>query len=358
MALIEGVGDEVTVLFALLLVLLVLVLAWVSTHTTDRSEQLLQSAASQRRAGPQSMLEEAAAPDTDLNEMPLAAGEEEKKSSDQEEERSSREEERSSQEEERSSQEEERSSQEEERSSQEEERSSQEEERSSQEEERSSQEEERSSQEEERSSQEEERSSQEEVGSGNDGIRHRETAAPAAASSQTSAPPSGTPQPLTSSANSQPSEAGPTPDRNMVLRLKFLNDTERVAQVKPEDTIGYVKRTFFQGQEHQVRLIYQGQLLQDDAQTLSSLNLADNSVLHCHISQHATAQAPAGVSAADQVHAALNVGSLMVPLFVLMLSVLWYFQIQYRQFFTAPATASLVGITVFFSFMAFGVYRR
>ncbi|MBN3284893.1 TMUB1 protein, partial [Polyodon spathula] len=287
MALIEGVGDEVTVLFALLLVLLVLVLAWVSTHTTDRSEQLLQSAASQRRAGPQSMLEETAALDTDLNETPLAAGEEEKSSD-----------------------------------------------------------------------QEEERSSQGEVSSGNDGVRHRETAASTAASIQTSAPPSDTPQPLASSANSQPSEADPTPDRNMVLRLKFLNDTERVAQVKPEDTIGYVKRTYFQGQEHQVRLIYQGQLLRDDAQTLSSLNLADNSVLHCHISQHATAQAPAGVRAADQVHAALNVGSLMVPLFVFMLSVLWYFQIQYRQFFTAPATASLVGITVFFSFMAFGIYRR
>ncbi|KAJ8011389.1 hypothetical protein DPEC_G00057680 [Dallia pectoralis] len=147
-------------------------------------------------------------------------------------------------------------------------------------------------------------------------------------------------------------------ERNMVLRLKFLNDTERTAQVNPEDTIGYIKRTYFAGQEHQVRLIYQGQLLQDDGQTLASLNLADNCVLHCHISQHATRAAPAGVRAADQVQVALNVGSLMVPLFVLMLSVLWYFQIQYRQFFTAPATASLVGITIFFSFVAFGVYRR
>lgn len=144
----------------------------------------------------------------------------------------------------------------------------------------------------------------------------------------------------------------------MVLRLKFLNDTERIAQVNPEDTIGYIKRTYFAGQEHQVRLIYQGQLLQDDAQTLASLNLADNCVLHCHISQHATRAMPAGARAADQVHVALNVGSLMVPLFVLMLSVLWYFQFQYRQFFTAPATASLVGITIFFSFVAFGVYRR
>ncbi|KAL7385820.1 hypothetical protein ABVT39_000680 [Epinephelus coioides] len=146
--------------------------------------------------------------------------------------------------------------------------------------------------------------------------------------------------------------------RNMVVRLKFLNDTERIAEVKPQDTIGYIKRTYFAGQEQQVRLIYQGQLLQDDAQTLASLNLVHNCVLHCHISQHASRGAAGGVRPADQVQVALNVGSLMVPLLVLMLSVLWYCQIQYRQFFTAPATASLVGVTIFLSLVAFGVYRR
>ncbi|XP_074543983.1 transmembrane and ubiquitin-like domain-containing protein 1 [Halichoeres trimaculatus] len=146
--------------------------------------------------------------------------------------------------------------------------------------------------------------------------------------------------------------------RNMVLRLKFLNDTERTAQVQPQDTIGYIKRTYFAGQEQQVRLIYQGQLLQDDAQTLASLNLVHNCVLHCHISQHAGRAAAGGPRPADQVQVALNVGSLMVPLLVLMLSVLWYCQIQYRQFFTAPATASLVGVTIFLSLVAFGVYRR
>ncbi|XP_028283020.1 transmembrane and ubiquitin-like domain-containing protein 1 [Parambassis ranga] len=146
--------------------------------------------------------------------------------------------------------------------------------------------------------------------------------------------------------------------RNMVVRLKFLNDTERTAQVKPQDTIGYIKRTYFAGQEQQVRLIYQGQLLQDDAQTLASLNLAHNCVLHCHISQHARRGAAGGPRPADQVQVALNVGSLMVPLLVLMLSVLWYCQIQYRQFFTAPATASLVGVTIFLSLVAFGVYRH
>ncbi|KAM9789330.1 transmembrane and ubiquitin-like domain-containing protein 1 isoform 1-T2 [Neosynchiropus ocellatus] len=152
-------------------------------------------------------------------------------------------------------------------------------------------------------------------------------------------------------------EGGESTLRNMVVRLKFLNDTERTAHVCPFDTVGYIKRTYFAGQEQRVRLIYRGQLLQDDSRTLLSLNLVHNCVLHCHISQHAAGAGP-GVRPTDQVQVALNVGSLMVPLLVLMLSVLWYCQIQYRQFFTAPATASLVGITIFLSLVAFGVYRH
>lgn len=133
-------------------------------------------------------------------------------------------------------------------------------------------------------------------------------------------------------------------------------DPEERCLVLTFDPLPY--RTYFAGQEQQVRLIYQGQLLQDDAQTLASLNLVHNCVLHCHISQHASRAAAGGARPADQVQVALNVGSLMVPLLVLMLSVLWYCQIQYRQFFTAPATASLVGVTIFLSLVAFGVYRR
>ncbi|NXF55881.1 TMUB1 protein, partial [Oceanites oceanicus] len=145
----------------------------------------------------------------------------------------------------------------------------------------------------------------------------------------------------------------------MVLRLKFLNDTERLARVRPSDTVGALKSAYFPGQEQQVRLIYQGQLLRDDTQSLAALHLAHNSVLHCHISQHSPSPAPAGPHAsADPVHAALNVGSLMLPLFVLMLAVLWYFQLQYRHVFTATATTFLAGLTLLFSFMAFTMYRR
>ncbi|KAL4623398.1 transmembrane and ubiquitin-like domain-containing protein 1-like [Arapaima gigas] len=300
MALIEGVGDEVTVLFGVVFLVLVLVLAWASTHTGDRTEQLFTSDPDStstpdplHRFPP---AQESASPDpSPLESTPVSGGSVEENKEDSVSE----------------------------------------------------------AVEEEHSAAWRGGRHQGSAELGRDGLRHRETdhRAPAGTSQQppdrdrhVSQPPRG--------------EIFSDPQRSMMLRLKFLNDTERVAQVKPEDTIGYIKRTYFAGQEHQVRLIYQGQLLRDDTQTLASLNLTDNCVLHCHISQHATPQAPAGARAADQVHVALNVGSLMVPLFVLMLSVLWYFQIQYRQFFTASATASLVGITIFFSFVAFGVYRR
>ncbi|XP_053185450.1 transmembrane and ubiquitin-like domain-containing protein 1 [Scomber japonicus] len=274
MALIEGVGDEVTLLFGSLLLLMVLLLAWISTRTSDPPEHLFTSS-----AGPAPSLRATSSPqdtppssspvtsdppssstgESSVTEAPLTAA----------------------------------------------------------------------------STREEQEKGGEEGGGdeggrseeGGDGLRNR---GGDAASSQ----------------------------RNMVVRLKFLNDTERTAQVQPQDTIGYIKRTYFSGQEQQVRLIYQGQLLQDDSQTLASLNLAHNCVLHCHISQHAVRGGPGGARPADQVAVALNVGSLMVPLLVLMLSVLWYCQIQYRQFFTAPATASLVGVTIFLSLVAFGVYRR
>lgn len=42
MALIEGVGDEVTILFSVLACLLVLALAWVSTHTAEGADPLPQ----------------------------------------------------------------------------------------------------------------------------------------------------------------------------------------------------------------------------------------------------------------------------------------------------------------------------
>lgn len=129
---------------------------------------------------------------------------------------------------------------------------------------------------------------------------------------------------------------------------------------------------YFSGRERQIKLIYQGQLLQDPRRTLLSLNITHNSVLHCHICQ---AQSPAlpqaepddgqravpGVGLSGSLRSAaltFSTGSLVVPVFVVLLAVVWYFRFNYRQLFTAPATVSLVGVTVFFSFLIFGMHSR
>ncbi|XP_042360196.1 transmembrane and ubiquitin-like domain-containing protein 2 [Plectropomus leopardus] len=156
------------------------------------------------------------------------------------------------------------------------------------------------------------------------------------------------------------------------VRLKYLNDTEEVAVVEPQDTVGVLKSKYFSGREQQIKLIYQGQLLQDPKKTLLSLNITHNSVIHCHISQalhEATpeegAQPGAGAGVGSGVTGgfraagvAISTSSLVVPVFVVILAVVWYFRINYRQFFTAPATISLVGVTVFFSFLIFGMHSR
>ncbi|XP_068936123.1 transmembrane and ubiquitin-like domain-containing protein 2 isoform X2 [Petaurus breviceps papuanus] len=146
------------------------------------------------------------------------------------------------------------------------------------------------------------------------------------------------------------------------VQLKFLNDTEELAVSRPEDTMGTFKSKYFPGQENQMKLIYQGRLLQDTARTLRSLNITDNCVIHCHRSPPGpTASGPSSLPTSPTTEPpglSFNVGSLMVPAFVVLLDVVWYFHINYRQFFTEPATVSLVGVTVSFSFLVLGMYGR
>ncbi|XP_066441218.1 transmembrane and ubiquitin-like domain-containing protein 1 [Eleutherodactylus coqui] len=141
----------------------------------------------------------------------------------------------------------------------------------------------------------------------------------------------------------------------ITIRLKFLNETERVVNARLTDSVLHIKRSQFPGQEPRVRLIYQGQLLRDDSKTLASLQLTDGCVLHCHLSQHATASGPGGPELSQD---SVNVGSLMVPLFLLLLGLLWYCQFQYPQAFNGTATACLGALTLFVLVLVFSSYRR
>lgn len=150
MALIEGIGDEVTLLFSSLLLLLVLLLAWISTQITEPPEHLFASSPSlsshahqdglaSSSVDPTSSFSSSSVSDSSMTEAPSTNT----------------------------------------------------------------------------SSQEE----KDEGAGGGDGLRSRG-----------------------GGGEEEEEEESASTQRNMVVRLKFLNDTETTAQVKPQDTIGYIKR--------------------------------------------------------------------------------------------------------------------
>ena len=82
-----------------------------------------------------------------------------------------------------------------------------------------------------------------------------------------------------------------------------------------------------------MKLIYQGRLLQDPARTLRSLNITDNCVIHCHRSPPGSAVAGpssslAPSSATEPPNLGVSVGSLMVPVFVVLLGVVAFMIIR------------------------------
>ena len=169
MALIEGVGDEVTLLFGSLLLLLVLLLAWISTRTAEPPEHLFSSTtgpAPSQRSSPThqdtppsnttSSFPSSSVSDSSLTEAPSTNG-------------STRE--------------------------------------------------------------EKEGVGERREGGEGDGVRSRGGGAGAGGGGGGRGEGEG-------EGEGEPSSS----QRNMVLRLKFLNDTERTAQVQPQDTIGYIKR--------------------------------------------------------------------------------------------------------------------
>uniref|UniRef100_A0A8R1IZJ2 Ubiquitin-like domain-containing protein n=1 Tax=Caenorhabditis japonica TaxID=281687 RepID=A0A8R1IZJ2_CAEJA len=80
------------------------------------------------------------------------------------------------------------------------------------------------------------------------------------------------------------SQEGPSEEK-VLIRLKFMNDTEKDTYASLSDTVSTFKRNNFTDLKTKIiRLIFQGQLLRDDFRTLEYYGLQPGSVVHCHIS--------------------------------------------------------------------------
>lgn len=143
------------------------------------------------------------------------------------------------------------------------------------------------------------------------------------------------------------------------IRLKFLNDSQKLVNGKLEEPLGDFKRRCFHEEldnDKVVRLIFNGQLLRGDQETLQFYGLHDNCVVHCQISSNLSNNTPVQ----NESYGELDLSRFMLPLFGVILGVIWYCRIQYRQFFNATSTFALLGITglFFISLAAICIPRR
>lgn len=147
---------------------------------------------------------------------------------------------------------------------------------------------------------------------------------------------------------SSESETNSSQSDKVRIRLKYLNDTQRNVEASLEDTIEQFRRAHFAEEleaDKLVRFIFNGQDLRNDANTLQAYNIVDNSVIHCLITQVNRQNTTSGVQNEDE---GFDVGMLMLPCFGIILCFMWYLRFEYRQFFSGTSTVCLIGMSLLY----------
>jgi hypothetical protein len=186
------------------------------------------------------------------------------------------------------------------------------------------------------------------------------------------------PQPEPKGQPEQVEEAQPGDTR---IKLKFLDDTQKMVGAWLSQTVGDFKREHFTPAVHEgkvVRLIYRGQLLRDDGRSLASYGLHDNCIVHCHVSttpyqadnnsnnsDNSRVSAPASgtigggsQSGAEQgSHGRLHIGRYINVIFTLKFLALWLGAMLYPELFDFASFFSLFMCTVVYALFVFTNYR-
>ena len=120
-----------------------------------------------------------------------------------------------------------------------------------------------------------------------------------------------------------------------------------------------------------VRLIFNGQVLQSDSETLQGYGLFDNCVVHCLVHQQYSGSANQGGSTENQTHDSTShsnnlgdagphrdwdLGNVLFASLSLLLGLAWYCRYQYAQLFNATTTVALVGLTGILTVSLVGIY--
>ncbi|XP_046682538.1 transmembrane and ubiquitin-like domain-containing protein 1 [Homalodisca vitripennis] len=146
------------------------------------------------------------------------------------------------------------------------------------------------------------------------------------------------------------------------IRLKYLNEDQKLVEGRLQEQLGEFKRRHFSielSADKLVRLIFNGQVLGSDQQTLQACGLYDNCVVHCLVhSQRVPTRPPTApntpVSPVQPPD--WNLSTLLYTCLSLVLCLVWYCRYQYAQLFTLTTTAALIGLTGIFTVSVFSLY--
>ncbi|XP_076628384.1 uncharacterized protein LOC143345292 isoform X2 [Colletes latitarsis] len=177
-----------------------------------------------------------------------------------------------------------------------------------------------------------------------------------------------------------------TNDANEIsIKLKFINDDQKVVIGSLNELLGDFKRRHFQMEldaQKLIRLIFKGHILQTDNQTLEQCGLYNNCVVHCLIHQPGPSPVPPQTSTLDNsaamyiipaaipdipatledvldareissVHNEWDLSRLLVCILTLIIGVAWYTLYHRAQLFTATTTLALYTITTIFTVSLF-----
>jgi len=165
-------------------------------------------------------------------------------------------------------------------------------------------------------------------------------------------------------------ESTSNPD-TATIKLKFLDDTQRLVAAWLTQTVGEFKRQHFETDVSQgkvVRLIYRGQLLRDDSRSLASYGLHENCVLHCHVSTTPYEQAGIGRRTArptiggvynnGQAENGLDLGRYIYVIFAFKFAILWSAWFVFPEYFSRTSLVSLILCSGLFMLFWYGSQRR
>lgn len=153
-------------------------------------------------------------------------------------------------------------------------------------------------------------------------------------------------------------EAESTTD-NIRIRLKYLNDDQKLVEGRLQELLGDFKKRHFSvelSRQKRIRLIFNGQVLQSDDQTLQGCGLYDNCVVHCLIHAQQNTNRTNSQSNTNTSPPDWNLGVLLYTCLSLVLGFAWFFRYQYSHLFTLTTTAALVSLTGMFAVSIIGMY--